>query len=379
MDAQEPATAASWAAIARDVVARAAVGRVCRREWFLALAGVLAVACQRRQPEPPTIVVTEVPPASIGGPDRRARISGRVAGATANHRVVLYARSGIWYVQPLRQQPYTTIRPDQTWTASIHLGAEYAALLVDDGYLPPARLDALPAVGNHVLAVTQVAGAGSMPPSVSNPVALRFSGYTWHVRQVPSERGGRNLYDPRNVRVADDGALHLSLVNRDGTWTSAEVSLARTLGYGTYAFVVRDLSALDAAAMLTLYTYDEAGPTDTFREMNIQVQRPAPGKPAEAQAIVQPNYLAGNIRRYAVPAGTVTHWFHWEPGRVVFGSSPGTRPAVQSMEDRRREFTVGVPNTGGEQVRINLCYVRKSAVPPRRDVEVVIERFQYFP
>lgn len=353
--------------------------RVGRRQWLVGVASALAVGCGRRRPDPPTIEITEVPPASMGGPDSLARMSGRVVGATTKQRIVLYARSGIWYVQPFRNKPYTLIGADQTWTATIHLGAEYAALLVNDDYLPPAKLDALPAVGHHVLAVTRVAGAGDLPPAVAHPVSLRFSGYTWHVRQVPSERGGRNLYDARNVRVSDDGALHLSLINRDGTWTSAEVSLARTLGYGTYAFVVRDLSALDAAAMLTLYTYDEAGPTDTFREMNIQVQRPSPGQPAEGQAIVQPNYLAGNIRRYAVPAGTATHWFRWEPGRVVFGTSPGTRPGVQSMEDRRREFTVGVPNTGGEQVRINLCYVRKSPVPPQRDVEVVIERFQFFP
>jgi hypothetical protein len=358
-------------------------GRPCarlgRRQCLVTLAGIVAIACRDRRDVSPTVVVTQAPPASIGGPDRVARISGRVEGATGNHRIVLFARSGVWYVQPFRQKPYTTIQPDQTWSASIHLGSEYAALLVNDGYRPPAKLETLPEVGNDVLAVSRVAGVGEMPSAVSRPVALRFSGYTWHVRQIPSERGGRNQYDARNVRVAADGALHLSLVNREGLWTSAEVSLTRTLGYGTYAFVVRDLSALDPAAMLTLYTYDEKGPTDTFREMNIQVQRASPGKPAEGQAIVQPNYLAGNIRRYAVPAGTATHWFRWEPGRVVFGTSAGSRPAVQSSEDRRREFTVGVPTSGGEQVRINLCYVRKSPVPPRRDVEVVLERFQYFP
>jgi hypothetical protein len=43
------------------------------------------------------------------------------------------------------------------------------------------------------------------------------------------------------------------------------------------------------------------------------------------------------------------------------------------------EFTVGVPSTGKERVRIALCYFRNSPLPPQGTVEVIIERFQYFP
>lgn len=343
-----------------------------------ALAVVAVAACLDRRNPAPNVVITEVPQAAVGGPLEMAPISGRVEGPVDGHRIVLYARSGLWYLQPFRLKPFTAIQPDATWTASIHLGSEYAALLVREGYQPPATLEALPPVGDAVVAIARVQGAGALRPSPQPPV-VRFSGYDWQVRQIPSERGGSNHYDARNARVAEDGALHLSLEERDGTWTSAEVSLTRTLGYGTYAFVVRDLSALDPAAMLTFYTYDDAGSVETFREMDIQLQRTSSSRPVEGQAIVQPNYVAGNITRYVVPSGIVTHWFRWEPGRAVFGASPGLRPAWQSPEDRRREFTIGVPTTGSERIRINLCYFRKSPAPPAGKVDVVIERFHYFP
>jgi hypothetical protein len=344
--------------------------------WLTAL---IAAACLDGSGASPSVVITRIPPAAFGGPTELAPIAGRVEGGVGKQRVVLFARSGVWYVQPLRSKPYTSIQPDSSWSTSTHLGSEYAALLVREGYRAPQKLETLPSVGGDVLAVTRVRGTGDMPSSPPAPNRVRFSGYEWQVREFRSNRAGANEYHPGNVRVADDGALHLSLINRGGTWTSAEVSLTRTLGYGAYAFVIRDLSQLDPAAMLSLFTYDDKGPGETYREMNIQLQRASESRPVEGQSIVQPNYLAGNISRYPVPSGTVTHWFRWEPGRVVFGANPGERPELQSPGRETREFTIGVPTTGKEQVRLNLCYVRKSARPPKRDVEVVLERFQYFP
>jgi hypothetical protein len=343
-----------------------------------ALAALMAAACQAGTAQPPSVAITLIPPASFGGPSQLAPIAGRVEGGVRKRRIVLFAKSGLWYVQPLRSKPYTTIQADSRWSASTHLGSEYAALLVRETYRPPQKLEALPPVGGDVLAVTRVRGIGDMPPPLP-PNRLRFSGYDWRVREFRSNRNGTNEYTTANVRVDDDGALHLSLVNRDGNWTSAEVSLTRTLGYGTYAFVVRDLSPLDPAAMLSLFTYDAKGPGETFREMNVQLQRSSDGGRIEGQSIVQPNYLAGNIGRYVVPPGTVTHWFRWEPGRVVFGANKGARPQLQLAAYDTREFTVGVPTTGTERVCLNLGYVRKSPAPPKHDVEVVVERFQYFP
>src|SRR5215469_2409460 len=48
-----------------------------------------------------TIEFTRIPPADTGSPDKLEQIEGRVRGARAGERVVLFALSGKWWVQPL--------------------------------------------------------------------------------------------------------------------------------------------------------------------------------------------------------------------------------------------------------------------------------------
>jgi signal transduction histidine kinase len=103
----------------------------------------------------------------------------------------LFARSGAWYVQPYADQPFTPIQPDSTWINSTHLGTEYAALLVEPGYAPPAYVAELPHVGNGIVALMIVEGT---PPfwrswwfrTLLLGLALfaLFMAYRWHVRQV---------------------------------------------------------------------------------------------------------------------------------------------------------------------------------------------------
>src|SRR5262245_56368411 len=115
----------------------------------------------------PMVELTRVPEAAEGGPDRTAPIAGRVKGTRAGHRIVLYARSGPWWVQPLADQPFTKIGPDLGFEATTHLGTEYAALLVEPGYRPPSRTDELPGVGGGVTAVARSVG---QPPAVPRAV-----------------------------------------------------------------------------------------------------------------------------------------------------------------------------------------------------------------
>src|SRR6185295_19966902 len=94
---------------------------------------ILTSNCSRRAG--PSIEVTTIPPADKGGEDAILdTISGRVNGGTGTQQVVLYARSGAWYVQPYADNPFTKIAADGTWTNATHLGTEYAALLVEPGF-----------------------------------------------------------------------------------------------------------------------------------------------------------------------------------------------------------------------------------------------------
>jgi hypothetical protein len=199
------------------------------------------------------------------------------------------------------------------------------------------------------------------------------------VRGIPSDRGGHNMYDAANAWIDADGALHLKLANKEGTWTSAEVALTRTLGYGTYMFAVRDTAHLDPAAALGLLTWDDQGADQNHRELDIEISQWGDRSIFNAQYVVQPYYVPANVVRFSAPSGLFTHSFRWEPGRASFRTFRGAGSLVPERVISQHDFTSGVPTPGNERVRINLYYFRYSPRPPQSNVEVVIERFQYFP
>src|SRR5678815_4781798 len=98
---------------------------ICRRIVLMGVCIFLS-SCQSPGPHPsPVIEFSKVPPADLGGPDRVETIAGRVTGARPGQRIVLFAKSGQWWVQPTSSQPFTVIQPDSSWKSSIHLGTEY--------------------------------------------------------------------------------------------------------------------------------------------------------------------------------------------------------------------------------------------------------------
>ena len=241
------------------------------------------------------------------------------------------------------------------------------------GYRVHATLDALPPPGDLVRAVQVAPGTGDFGTRPARTVA--FSGYEWDVRDAPSDRGGTNYYDPRNVHVDDRGRLHLRLVRRDGQWTGAEVSLTRPLGYGTYIFETADVSAMDPAAVLGLLTWDDGAAEHNHRELDVEISQWGDPRIDNAQFVVQPYYVAANVRRFVAPPGGVTYTVTWAPGVAAFRANvAGGRPPIAA-----HEFTSGVPVPGNERVRMHLYAFGYAATPLRREVEVVIEKFQYLP
>ena len=343
---------------------------------FVVIACLLAACGAPRTDVTPSIHFTLTPAAVEGGPNRLEPIEGRVTGARAGQRIVLFARSGGWWVQPLANEPFTSIQPDGTWRNSTHLGTEYAALLVEADYRPPARADALPSPGGPVIVVATAKGEGAAERPARK---LTFSGYEWLVRQVPSDRGGANDYDPANAWTDDSGALHLRIAGTPGRWTSAEVILTRSLGYGTYSFVVRDISHLEPAVAFGMFTWDDLGVEQNHREVGVEISRWGDPASKNAQYVIQPYYVAANVARFSAPAGRLTHSFRWEPGRVSFKSVLGAlgKGAVRTVA--QHDLTTGVPTPGSESIRINLYVFGYSTVPLKNGAEVVIEKFEYLP
>ena len=353
-----------------------------RYAWIPVLAllfslSVLLNGCARRQSViKPSIEFSVIPQAEEGGPDKRAPIAGRVIGARPGQQIVLFAKAGNWWVQPTTDEPFTVIQADSKWTNSTHLGTEYAALLVEPGYLPPPTLEALPPEGDAIVAVKSVPGEKW---EQAGPRTLQFSGYEWQVRNVGSNRGGRpNSYDSANAWTDESGFLHLRIAQNAGQWTCAEVKLPRSLGYGSYRFVVRDVSQLEPAAVLSMFTWDDAEAGQNHREMNIELAKWGDAANKNAQYVVQPYYVPANVVRFNVPAGALTHSFRWEPGRVAFKTVRGSVAGGPS-EVFDHVFTSGVPAPGDESIHLDLYIFGNATNPLQNDVEVVIERFEYLP
>ncbi len=337
-------------------------------------------ACQRGIPKP-SIEFTKIPVAAVGGLDNMDTIQGRVIGVRPEQRIVLYAKSGgRWWIQPFARDPlFTKIQGDSKWKNVTHLGEEYAALLVDPRYSPPQTTELLPATGGAVAAVVVVKGQTADPSSP--PKMLHFSGYDWLVRDLLSYRGGSMIsFNPANAWTDANGALHLRVTKNQEGWGCAEVRLTRSLGYGTYSFVVRDISHLEPSAVLTLFTWDSMVGTDENRqELDIETSRWGVPDNENAQYVVQPYYIPTNIVRFNVPAGVLTHAFRWEPGQVTFTTYVGSQVTGRAHPLNQHVFTAHVPAAGGEVVRINLYVYGWGKVPLQRENEIVIEKFRYYP
>src|SRR4029079_6636784 len=112
-------------------------------------------------------------------------IEGSATEARPGQRIVLYAKTDErWGVCRQPGQPFTNIETDGRWKASVHLGIQYAALLVDPTYNPPEQTESLPMVGTGVVALSVVNGEGA-GPVLPPPKILHFSGYDWTTSAGP--------------------------------------------------------------------------------------------------------------------------------------------------------------------------------------------------
>jgi len=219
-------------------------------------------------------------------------------------------------------------------------------------------------------------------PTILAPTKpLKFSGYDWDVRTIASDRGGfSHPYSGDNAWTDGTGALHLRISKISDDWSCAEVVLNRTLGYGTYVFVVRDISHLEPAAVLSMTTFDEWGGEQHYREMDVEVSRWGDGSSkSNAEYVVEPYYRPGNVYQFVAPSGTLTYSMRWEAGnarfRTVRGNSPGLGAAVIS----EHEFTSGIPLPGEERLQLFFYVVASDKSPLQHDNEVVLEKFVYLP
>jgi hypothetical protein len=323
--------------------------------------------------EDPVITFTQLPPFGAGRGDKVDPIAGVVTGARPGQHIVLYAKGGLWWVQPVFDRPYTSILENSTWKGDTHPGSAYAALLVEDGFRPPATTDVLPQKGGRVLAVVTT-GTPEEAPAAGKTV--QFSGYDWRVRKGGDMGGGSwNDYDTRNAWTDRNGSLHLCIKGTPGHWTSTDISLTRSLGYGSYRFVVRGVSGMEPAAVFNMLVRDEEVPT---REMDIEISRwGQPGIP-DGQFVIQPYFVPANTVRFQTPPGTVTFELRWTPGRALFSVFRGAYSVTQAKAVSH-SFSSGVSPAGHDVIDIKFYVFSNESYPLQHATEVIVDKFEYLP
>lgn len=347
---------------------------------FLFVICVALAGCHfgTKQPAEPKISFTQVPQWETGDRNENDVMEGTVRGAQQGQHMVLYSKcGGLWWLQPLLTSPFTAILPNKEWRNEMHLGTDYAALLVDAAYHPAAVLRQLPKQGGAVAAVAVARGQEK-----SSSFFIDFSGFKWRVRWKPSDRGGiSNPYNPNNVFTDPSGALHLQILKRDQRWTCSEVNLTRSLGYGTYSFTVEDISRLDPALVFGMFTWDYSTDEQNNREFDINISHWGDPNNKNAEYVLQPSIVPSNVSRFVAPAGALKHTIVWEPGKLEITTSRASASAGAPVVFRHA-YASEVPTAGSESVRMTFYLysnARRNSFRLQRPAEIVVDRFQYWP
>jgi len=220
----------------------------------------------------------------------------------------------------------------------------------------------------------QGASAAASPP----PATVAFSGYSWVVKAPGTTWGpGPNNWSAANVNVDPAGRLHLRITQRRGAWYCAEVSLTKSLGYGTYRFsVASPIGALDPNVILGLFTWSD-DQAQNNRELDIEIARWGNATdPTNAQYVVQPAGPAGHLTRFRQPdAQRSVQSFTWLPGQVAFASTTGAGSPIASAAYAGSD----VPTPDSERVHINLWLHAGMAPTTGVGAEVTLSGFSFTP
>src|SRR5262249_45243266 len=149
-----------------------------------------------------------------------------------------------------------------------------------------------------------------------------------------------------------------------------------------------DVSTLDPRVKFGAFTWDPYGDdesgADPHREIDFEDSRWGNASdPTNAQMVVQPFGVLGNLNRYTVPGGDLTRFFRCEPGRVEFFAPRGHQTRIPSDFPPRsiidqytymHDLSAGqyVPTAGRAAFRFNLWLNSGAAPSNGQPVEVVI-------
>jgi len=288
---------------------------------------------------------------------------------TSTTRVVLWAKTDRWYVQPTIGEPFTIIQSDGTWSNYTNPWNRIVALLVSSSYVPGSTRDYHPSQDPGVICWDEY-------PDRSLKY-INWSNYRWRIKNADLIDPGPNYFsdDTSNVMVDQEGRMHLKIDHRDDRWYCAELVLDHSLGYGVYKFKVDSrIDSLDYNSIFAGFIYET-----TNQEFDIEFsQRLA--APFNAQYVAQPWYTPGNIEFFNMPVSSQTsHSFEWRPDRIVFNSWNGhsDSPTLTTLIHSWTYTGGDIPIPGNERMIFNLYLFGGETPVQGIEDEVIITSFEY--
>ena len=317
-------------------------------------------------------------------------LEGRVSMVDpAGHMVAVYIYiDGLgWWTKPALPCVGLPVRPDSTWLADITTS-------VDDEYASAICAFLLP-LGPGC---PSVAGEDELPEEIFETCvdavcttrvvrSISFSGFEWDVRSdhQPASPDSNYFSDSAaNVWVDGQDRLHLAIRERGGIWYSSEVGLDHPLGYGTYVYQVDSkIGDLNENVVLGMFVYDSQAWQENHREMDIEFAHWGDSTYPNAQFVVQPWEVEGNIYRWVIPRSlkSSTHSFYWSNDSITFVSARGHQsvPPFDSILDQWTYTDVtGIPEPGDERVTLNLWLFKGLPPSDGDEPEVIITSFQHY-
>lgn len=325
-------------------------------------------------PGNPVIELIQVP--SYGKADD---LKGQIWHAKpAGHNIVVCLYKGGWW-----NKPVTSIHSSGLWTCDVTTEAgderatKFSVFLIPDNYQPPTLIGEQtlpPDFLSHSVANFEITRTATAFYRTST-----FSGYDWTVKSSSSLVGpGPNFFSSTadNVWLDSAGQLHLKITTKDNKWYCGEVVSQRSFGYGRYIFhLATKADQLNENIVLGLFTWDDA-PEYTHREIDIEFSRWGVKNNDNAQFVVQPWDQPGNIRRYNVQFTTDSsrHSFEWKSSNILFQSY-----LANNLVSYWNYAGKSIPVPGNENARINLWLMNGWAPSDKKEVEMIIKKFEFIP
>lgn len=322
---------------------------------------------------PPVLILESVPPDCCYG-SWAGDIVGRVMNVhTDSVYVTGWAQTDRYYVQPWADsRRFTVVNCDGTFRIASRGGHHYCVVLFKrGGWSAPTPIVSLPPVGGAIL------GVACSPI----PRYLQAFGSPWEVKTSGSVRvgPGPNYFSDstNNVWVDENGHLHLNTTVINGQAHCAEVVLLGYTGYGIYRFSLRFPGwPYDACTVLAGFLYQ-----NDSNELDIEYSRWCGTVNANAQFVVQPWNVPGNLNRFTVPPpeGERTHEIVWARDCVTFRireGGAGERGLVLQEWTYRGS---NIPAPGEMRFRFNNWQFEGRTPADGQSQELIVTSFSFEP